>query len=133
MKREDVAGARLGVEAVGEVGFDAGGFVGERQRAAPRGQSIGQALGVSLRLGLDAGERGAFLLRFDDARGPSVDVEQVVGKTVTRFQGKVSDRNAPIRQDVRVALIAHCPARLGEQPVDVFSGFIFGGRHFGYY
>ena len=35
---EDVAGARLRVEAVGEVRLDAGGLVDERQRAAPGGQ-----------------------------------------------------------------------------------------------
>ena len=29
-------------------------------------------------------------------------------------------------------LIAHGPARLGQQAVDVFSGFIFGARHYGY-
>ena len=58
---------------------------------------------------------------------------KVVGKAVARFQGKVSDRNAPVRQDVRLALIAHGPTCLREQVVDVFSGFIFGGRHFGYY
>jgi len=35
MKSEDRPGARFGVEAVGEVGLDAGGFVQERQRSAP--------------------------------------------------------------------------------------------------
>ena len=133
VKAEHRSGAWLGVEAVGEAGFDAGRFVGERKRTVPRGQSIRQPFCVSLRLRLDTGERDAFFLRLDNTRGPSVYVEKIVGKTVARFQGKVSDRNAPIRQDVRVALIAHRPARLGEQAVDVFSGFIFGGRHFGYY
>ena len=45
-----------GIEAVGEAGFDAGGLVGERQRVAPAGQAGGQALGVFVGLGLDAGQ-----------------------------------------------------------------------------
>ena len=48
---EDVAGARLRVEAVGEVGLDAGGLVDEGQRAAPGGQRCGQALRVARRTG----------------------------------------------------------------------------------
>ena len=54
---------------------------------------------------------------------------EVVDKAVARFQGKVSDRNAAIGQDVRVALIAHCPTGLGEQAIDIFPGFVFGGGH----
>jgi hypothetical protein len=76
---EDVPGARLGVERVGEVGFDARRFVEERQRAAPRRQRWRQTFGVLRRLHFYAAERRALLLRFDDAGGLAVDVEEVIG------------------------------------------------------
>ena len=107
------------------------GILREEKRLAPRGQSVGQPFCVSLRLGLNTGERDPLLLGLDNSCGSAIDVEKVVGKAVARFQGEVADRNAPIRQYVRVALIAHDPAGLGEQAVDVFSGFIFRGGHFG--
>jgi hypothetical protein len=66
---EDVAGARLGVQRVREVGFESGAFVEERQWPAPRGAVRRQALRVLAGLHLDAGERRALLLRLDDAGG----------------------------------------------------------------
>ena len=132
MKAKDRQGAWLGVQTVGEAGFDAGRFVRERKRTVPCGQTIGQALGVSLRLRLDACQRDTFFLGFDDSRSSAVHIKKIVGKAVAWFQGEVSDRNAAVSQDVRFALIAYRPACLGEQPVDVFSGLIFGTRHFGY-
>ena len=63
-------------------------------------------------------------LRLDDT-----NVEQIVRKAVAGFQSKVPDRHTAIRQDVNVALITHCPAGLGEQAIDIFPGFVFGGGH----
>ena len=50
---------------------------------------------------------------------------------MARFQSKVSDGDAPIGQDIGLVLIAYRPTSFSEQPVDVFSGFSFGGGHFG--
>ena len=57
-------------------------------------------------------------------------IENIVGKTVTRFHSKVSDCETPMRQDVR-DFLQQSPSRLGDQAVDVFPGFIFWGGHFG--
>ncbi len=45
------------------------------------------------------------------------------------FQCEVSGRKPSIGENVRVLLIAHRPTGLGEQMLDVFSGFILGGGH----
>ncbi len=84
-----------------------------------------------LRVGssIDTGKCHPFLLRLDDAGGSAIDVEKIVGKTVALFQSKVPDCDSPMGQDVCVALIVHCPAGLGEEAVDVFSGLVFGGGH----
>ena len=87
-------GARpgVGIESVGEAGFDAGGLVGKRQRVAPARQAVGQALGVFVRLGLDAGEGDAFLLGLDHPGGLAVHIEQVVGEAVA---GQRESRGSP--------------------------------------
>ncbi len=125
MKRKGRACARLGVETVGEMGFDAGGLVGERQRTIPGGQFVGQTLGVARRLGLDARERDAFFLRFDHAGRSSVDVEQIVGKAVAGLQRKFADRHAARGVDVGFAHGLHRPAGGCKQPVDLGAGAFF--------
>jgi hypothetical protein len=91
---EHAAGARLGVQPVGEVGFYARAFPHKGQRAAPGGQGGGQAFGVAAALQFYAGERGALLLGFDDAAGFAVDVEHVVGKPKAVVQGEFANCHA---------------------------------------
>ena len=78
MKRKDVAAARLGIEAVGEAGFRAGGLVAERQRRAPGGKTERHALHILLRLLLDAGERMARRFGLDRADRFAVNEQRVV-------------------------------------------------------
>jgi hypothetical protein len=122
VKGEDGAGAGLRVEAVGEVGFDASGFVAEGQGPHPGGQRGRQALRVAGRLHLDAGERGARLLGLDHAGGSGVDVKQVVGKAVAGVQGEFANRHATGGVDVGVGHVADVPAGGCEQRVDGLSG-----------
>ncbi len=126
---EDVAGARLGVQRVGEVGFGAGAFVDERQRAAPRRQAGGLALCVLAGLHLHAGERGALLLGLDHAGGLAVDVEQVVRFAVAGVQLELADRHAAGGVDVGGLEVLHRPAGGGEQAVDVLAGELLGRCH----
>ncbi|MDZ7652834.1 MAG: hypothetical protein U5L03_09920 [Burkholderiaceae bacterium] len=109
---KDVAGARLGVEAVGEVGFGAGGFVDEGQRPAPGRQAGGQALGVAGGLDFHAGERGALLLGFDHAGGLAVDVEQVVGGAVAGVELELAQRHAARGLQVGGLVVLDVPSRL---------------------
>jgi hypothetical protein len=104
------AGAGLRVQALGEVGLDAGGFIAERQGPHPGGQRSRQALRVAGGLHLDAGEGGARLLGLDHAGGFGVDVEQVVGKAVAGVQGEFADRHATGGVDVGVRHVADMPA-----------------------
>ena len=79
MEGKDVAGSRLWVEAIGEVGFDAGRFVQKRQGASPSGQRIGEPFRIARGLDLDASERRALSLRLDDPACLAVYVQQIVG------------------------------------------------------
>lgn len=125
MEGEGVASARLWVEAVGEVGLDTGGFVEERQRAAPGGQAVRQAGGVSRRLTFYSGQGGAGLFGFDDACGLAVDVEQVVGETVARVQGEFTQGDAATGMDVRLVDIEDLPAGQRQQLVDLLPRLLF--------
>jgi len=70
VKSEDRPQAGIGVETVGEAGFDAGGLVGKGERVVPGGKSDRQPFGVALGLDLDAGQGDADLLRLDHFGGP---------------------------------------------------------------
>ena len=50
-------------------------------------------LAVPGRLELDAGERRAGLLGLDHARGPAVDKEHVIGKTMPGSERELADRD----------------------------------------
>jgi hypothetical protein len=115
------AGAGLRVQAVGEVGFDAGGFKTERQRPAPGGQAGRQALGVAGGLHFHAGEGGALFLGLDHAGGFGVDVEQVVGKAVAGVQGEFADGHATGGVDVGIRHVADVPAGRSKKRVDGLS------------
>jgi hypothetical protein len=113
------------VEAVGEAGFDAGGLVGERQRVAPARQTGGQALGVFVGLGFDAGEGDAFLLGLDHPGRLAVHIQQVIGEAVTG-QRKFTDGDATRGMDVGRGRIADVPARRLQQHINFSPSSLFG-------
>ena len=78
MEAEDAAAARIWLQQIGEAGFDSGGLIAERQRAAWGGKRFGNALAVFLGLDFDAGEGGALFLGFDDAGSLTVHEKQVI-------------------------------------------------------
>ncbi len=129
MEGEHRPGARLGVEAVGEVGLDAGGFVEEGQRSAPGRQTGGQASRVTAGLEFDAGQRGTLLLGFEDTGGPAVDVEQVIGETEAGFEREFAQRDAARGVEVGLRHVTDMPTRLGQQPVDFLPCLLFRLRH----
>ena len=120
---EHAAGAWLGVQAVGEVGFNPSALPHKGQRAAPGGQGGGQAFGVAAALQFDAGERGALFLGFDDAAGFAVDVEHVVGKPKAVVQRKFANCHAHCRMDIGLGHIANVPARRYQQCIYRYPGF----------
>ena len=112
MEGKHGAGARLRVQPLGDVGFNAGGFVAEGQGSAPGGQRGGQALGVAGGLHFHAGERSALFLGLDHASGFAVDIQQVVGKAVTGVEGEFTQRHATGGVDVGLGHIADVPTGL---------------------
>ena len=66
-------------------------------------------------------------LGFDDADGPAVCIEQVVGKA--GFQGELTDRHARSRRDVHVPVFLYDPAALGKLVVNLPTGLFFGRYH----
>ena len=129
VESKDAAGARRGVEAVGEVGLDAGGFVEEGQGPAPGGKRGRQALGVLAGLDFDAGKGGAQLLGLDDAGGLAVEVEQVVGKAAAGFEREFAQRHAAGGVDVGLGDVENLPACRIQQAVDLLPCLLFRLRH----
>ena len=69
------SGARLGVQAVGEVDLDAGAFSHKGQRAALGGQGGGQPFSVAATLQLHAGQSGTLFLCFNQAAGFAIHIK----------------------------------------------------------
>lgn len=125
---EDGARAGVGVALVAEVGFDAGGLVGE-------GQGIGPALGdpfvgIGVAGGLlgDSGEGRAFFLGFDDAERLAIDEEDVVGGAAVGLH--FADRDAAGGVEIERGDVLDRPARGTQEGVDCFAGLLFGGAQF---
>jgi hypothetical protein len=78
VKGEDVATFRRRIQLVGELCFDAGGFIGERQRLPPFRVDIKEALAVLAGLFFDASKGVAFGLCFDRSDGFAVNKKEVI-------------------------------------------------------
>ena len=90
-----------------------------------RGKPIRHSRRVFLRLHLDAGEGFALLLRLDDPNRLAIDVEQVVGVAVARFQAELPDRDTPPGVQVHRIAGLDVPARLDQGSVDLLAGAFF--------
>ena len=114
VKGKHGAGTGRGVQPLGEMGLDAGGFVAEGQRPHPGRQAGGQALGVAGRLELHPGQRGALLFGFDHAGSSAIDIQQVVGHAKAGVERKLADGHpfdrAAAGMDVGVRQVADVPA-----------------------
>ena len=111
MKGENGSGAGIGIEAVGEAGFDAGGLVAEGERPEPGGEYVGEAMRVLVGLDLDTGEGMAGRLRLHHPGGLAVDVEEIVGLAMARLQGEIANGDAAAGVDVGAAVVLNQPAR----------------------
>jgi hypothetical protein len=124
VEREDFAAARVGVEVVSEPRGLAGRLVAEWERSAVTWQTLRQSFEVFARLRLDAGKRGAFLLRFHDTDHFRVGVEQVIGEP--GGERELADGDAGASGDVVRAIVLDQPSGLGEELVDPLAGLVFG-------
>ena len=116
------------IELVGELRFDSGRLVSERQWLAPFAVNFEKILAVFPRLFLDTNECMTFGLRFDSANGFSIDEEEVID-FVTIFQKRFSNRNPlPCGQIDRAAVLQN-PAALRQQPIDFFTREFFWAGH----
>lgn len=114
MRAEHVPRLGLGIQPVGESGFDARGLVEEREGADRRLDPGWKARAVLLRLKLDRQGRSS-LLGLDHAHGLLVHVQQVVGEAVGS-QGETRARRPPGRPGgvgAKTAEAAHRMTPLG--------------------
>ncbi len=119
VKGEDRPGTRLGVEAVGKAGFNSGRLVGKGERLIPGGESSRQAFAVTIGLDLHPGQGDADLLCFDHAGGAAIDVEEVVGKTITGGKGEFAQGNATTGMNIRRLDILNQPPDRNEEGIDL--------------
>lgn len=129
MEGEHAARARRGIAFVAEKGFDAGGFVEERERAGSNGlDEVGEILRVVARLLGDAGEQRALLFRLDHADGPAIHEQEVIARA--GFQRSFAQRDATTGGGIELPVILNDPAGRGELRVDLLAGALFWGvRH----
>ena len=109
MERKNTAAARLGIETVGEAGFDAGALIEQRQRPDLRGQFGRKALAVLFRLDFDPGQRDAFLLGFDYPSCFTIDIEEIVREAVSGDEREVAESDAASSIHVRVLVVLDIP------------------------
>ena len=127
MEREDAAGTRSGITFVTEKGFDAGGFVKERQRTGREGlDEVGQILRVMAGLFSDARQECALFLGFGDPDGVTIHEQEIV--TRTGFERHFAQGNAAADGGIELPVILHDPPAGGELRVDLLAGELFGSQ-----
>ena len=129
MEGEHAARARRGIAFVAEKGFDAGGFVEERERAGKAGGEKGrEACGVAPRLVGDDGERGANLLCLNHAESFPIHEQQVIARAGR--ERDFAQRDAATSGKVHLLVILNDPAAGRELRVDLLAGQLLRGfRH----
>src|SRR2546423_1472309 len=78
MESEDVAALGGGIELIGELRLDAGGFISERQWVTPLWVDVEQALTVFVGLFFNTSQRMPFGFRFDRPDCFSINEEKVI-------------------------------------------------------
>ena len=68
----------------------------------------------------DAGEECALLLRFDHARGLTIDEEEVVAGA--GLEGSFTNRDAPTRERVELPVVLNDPPGSDELLIDLLAG-----------
>ena len=121
MEAEYRAAARLGIEAVRESRFDTGALIQKWQWPDMGGQVRGEALAVLLGLDLHANEGHAFFLGFDDAGCLAVHIEEIIRKTVSAHEGKISEDHAPPGMKICALIVLNFPSCLLQRLVNVFA------------
>ena len=81
-----------------------------------------QAGRVQVGLQLDAGQRVADGLRFENAGRPAVDEQHVVGEPVAWRHPELATGDPAPRGEVHRVAILHDPARVGKHRVDPLAG-----------
>ncbi len=121
---EDPAASRIRVEEIREFRDRSGGEVKKRQRLDGRIEPGGQARRILLGLYLDAAQRVAFGLRFEDTDGFAVDEQQVVGEAMPRGELELAHRDAASRGQIHLVPVLDDPAGRDEGGVDLLPSFL---------
>jgi len=119
------AAAGVGFEQVGEARLDSSGLVAERERAARRWEIVRQSLAIFAGLDFDFDKGHARLLGLDDSGRVAVDIEEVVGETVSAGQLEFADGDSASGLDVDTVAILDQPTGGGQEAVDVSAGAVF--------
>ena len=123
MEREHIPAARVGIEAIGEPGFNPGGFIRKRQRQPNVRNRIGQTRRVFGRLRFHARQRVPCGFGLDHAGGFAIQIKQIIREAA--FQGKFAYRNPHAGGKIHRRVILYMPTALGELAIDFGSGFFF--------
>ena len=121
---EDGASAGVGVALVGEVGFDAGRLVEERERVGPALGNELLRLGVASGLLFDGTEGRAELLGLDDPERLALHEQHVVSRTALGLD--LAEGDSPARVEIQVFRCLHLPTGSGEHRIDLLAGLFLG-------
>ena len=110
--------AWFGIQPTGEAGFYSCTLITEWERPHWRGKRCGEPFAVLPGLGLNAGQRRSFSFGFDYADRLLIDVEQIVGKAVSRLEGEFADCDATASVKVGSGDFLDEPTRLLKHLID---------------
>ncbi len=124
VEHEDAPGPGLGIALVAELGFDARGFVQERQRAVGIGLDVRrQVLRIMPRLFGHAGQQRAGLLGFDHADGLAVHQQKIIARA--GFQRNFPQRDAPPGPGIELLVVLDHPAAGGQLSINLLPRLLF--------
>jgi hypothetical protein len=124
MKAENRAAAGVGIQKIGETGFDSRGLLAERRRPTWGREVRRKAVAISIGLEFNLGQWNTGFFPFDDAYRVTIHVEKIIGKTITRSEQEFANCYAAPGFDINPITILDNPSGICQKAVDIGTGAV---------